>query len=244
MLPKIEVPIYDLNLLSTGQKVKFRPFTVKEEKLFLMAAEANDAKSIIDTVKQIVNNCLIDKINVDELPIFDIENIFINLRSKSVGEIVNLRYKCNNKIQDVETKEEKTCNNLVEVDVNLNEIISKEKLKKDNKIEITENLGIVMNYPSLKILSTWDGNDENSSILETVVSCIDFIYDKENIYYAKDTPKEELVEFIESMQTKDLDKIKDFFDSAPKLRTNIHFKCPKCNYEENVLVEGLESFFV
>ncbi len=242
MLPKIDVPVYDLKLLSTGKKVKFRPFTVKEEKLFLMAAEANDAKTVTETIKQIINNCLLDKVDVDELPLFDIEQIFIQLRAKSVGEIVNLKYRCNNKILDQETKEEKNCNTVVEIDVDLNEIVPKEGIKKENKIEITENLGLVMKYPSLKVLADYD--DEESSVLNTIISCIDYIYDKEQIYYAKDTTKEELMEFVESMQTKDLQKMKEFFDNTPKMKKNIHFKCPKCSYEEDVLVEGLESFFV
>jgi hypothetical protein len=242
MLPKIDVPVYDLKLLSTGKKIKFRPFTVKEEKLFLIAAEANDAKTITSTIKQIINNCTLDKIDVEELPLFDVENIFVQLRAKSIGEVVNLKYKCNNKIFDDESKEEKKCNTIVEVDVNLNDIVPTEKVKKENKIEITENLGIVMKYPSFKILENYE--DDDNSVLDAIISCIDYIYDKEQMYYAKDTTKEELVEFVESMQTKDLQKLKEFFDSTPKLRKNIHFKCPKCNYEEDVIVEGLENFFV
>ena len=125
MLPKIDVPVYDMTLLSTGKKIKFRPFTVKEEKLFLMANEADDFKSIVDCIKQVINNCVISKINIDELPIFDIEQIFLNLRSKSVGEVVNLRYKCNNTVTDEETKEEKTCNHIIDIDVNISDIIPK-----------------------------------------------------------------------------------------------------------------------
>jgi rubrerythrin len=242
MLPKIDVPVYDLKLLSTGKKIKFRPFTVKEEKLFLIAAEANDAKTITSTIKQIINNCTLDKIDVEELPLFDVENIFVQLRAKSIGEVVNLKYKCNNKLFDEESKEEKKCNTIVEVDVNLNDIIPTEKVKKENKIEITENLGIVMKYPSFKILENYE--DDDNSVLDAIISCIDYIYDKEQMYYAKDATKEELIEFVESMQTKDLQKLKEFFDSTPKLRKNIHFKCPKCNYEEDVIVEGLENFFV
>jgi hypothetical protein len=242
MLPKIDVPVYDLKLLSTGKKVKFRPFTVKEEKLFLMAAEATDAKTVTETIKQIINNCLLDKVDVEELPLFDIEQIFVQLRAKSVGEIVNLKYKCNNKIFNEESKEEKNCNTIVEIDVDLNEIVPKDKIKKENKVEITENLGVVMKYPSLKVLANYE--DDEVSVLDTIVSCIDYIYDKEQVYYAKDTTKEELVEFVESMQTKDLQKLKEFFDTTPKLRKNVHFKCPKCNYEEDVLIEGLENFFV
>ena len=245
MLPKIDVPVYDLKLLSTGKKIKFRPFTVKEEKLFLMAAEAGDVKSIVDTTKQVINNCIISEIDIDDLPLFEIENIFLQLRSKSIGEIVSLRYRCNNKIFNDETKEEKDCTNIVEIDVNISEILPKFDDKKiNNKIEITDSVGVLLKYPNLKTVEEYDGEDENKNILETIVSCIEYIYDKDNIYYAKDTKKEEMVEFVESMQTKDLEKFKDFFESVPKIEKNVHFKCSKCGYEEEVLVEGIESFFV
>ena len=145
----------------------------------------------------------------------------------------------------LETKEEKNCNNVVEIDMNISEILPKFDDKKiNNKIEITDTIGVVLKYPNLKTLEEYDGEDENQNILETIVSCIEYIYDKDNIYYAKDTKKEELVEFVESMQTKDLEKFKEFFETVPKIEKNVHFKCNKCGYEENVLVEGIESFFV
>jgi hypothetical protein len=244
MLPKIDVPIYELKLLSTGEKIKFRPFTVKEEKLFLMASESSDTKTIIDATKQVINNCVLSEINVDELPIFDIEQIFLQLRAKSIGEVVNLRYRCNNKIFDQETKEEKSCNAVVEIDVKIDDILPKTENKENKKIEITENMGVVLKYPNLKVFENYDEEDETKTIMETIVNCIDYVYDKENVYHAKDSTKEELIEFVESMQTKDLEKFKDFFDNVPKIQKNINFKCPKCNYTEEVLVEGLESFFV
>jgi hypothetical protein len=244
MLPKIDVPIYELKLLSTGEKIKFRPFTVKEEKLFLMASESSDTKTIIDATKQVINNCVLSEINVDEIPIFDIEQIFLQLRAKSIGEVVNLRYRCNNKIFDQETKEEKSCNAVVEIDVKIDDILPKTENKENKKIEITENMGVVLKYPNLKVFENYDEEDETKTIMETIVNCIDYVYDKENVYHAKDSTKEELIEFVESMQTKDLEKFKDFFDNVPKIQKNINFKCPKCNYTEEVLVEGLESFFV
>jgi hypothetical protein len=243
MLPKIDVPIYDLTLLSTGKKIKYRPFTVKEEKIFLMAQQSDDVKTIVDATKQVINNCVLEDIDFDELPMFDIENIFLQLRAKSIGEVVNLKYRCNNKLIDEETKEEKNCNTIVEIDVKIDDIIPKLEKTDTNKIEITENLGIVMKYPSLKILELYDKKDNSDVVLESLISCIDYIYDKENIYYKKDIKEEELVEFVESMQTKDLQKFKDFFEKIPKIQKDIKFKCPKCKYEEDVHVEGIESFF-
>lgn len=243
-LPKIDVPVYELKLLSTGKTIRYRPFTVKEEKLFLMASESSDIKSIMNTVKQVINNCIIDDVDIETLPVFDIEQIFLNLRSKSVGEVVNLKYRCNNKVLDEEKKEEKNCNTIVEIDVNIDDIVPKNDKKVSNKIMITENLGVSLSYPTFKSLENYNQEDESQSTLSTIIDCIEFIFDKENVYYAKDYKKEELIEFIDSLQTRDLQKFKDFFDSIPKLQKKINFKCPKCKYEEEVLVEGIESFFV
>lgn len=243
MLPKIDVPVFEMELISNGEKIKYRPFTVKEEKIFLMAYESKDMKTIVDATKQVINNCIISEIDVENLPIFDIENIFINLRSKSVGEVVNLRYRCNNKIFDNESNEDKICNQVVELDFNLNDIETVLPKKDYRKIEITENMGVMLKYPNLKLLEKYNAENDSESVIETIINCIEFIYDKENVYYAKDTPKEELVEFLDSMQSKDIQKFKDFFDSTPKLQKTLKFKCPKCKYEEDVLVEGIESFF-
>ena len=105
-------------------------------------------------------------------------------------------------------------------------------------------MGVVLKYPNFKLLEKYNGENTSDSIIETIICCIDYVYDAENVYYSKDVSKEELIEFVESMQTKDLEKFKEFFDSAPKIQKNVSFKCPKCKYEEDVLVEGLESFFV
>lgn len=242
-LPKIDVPIYNVSLLSTGKSVRFRPFTVKEEKLFLMTNETEDVKAILDTTKQVLNNCVLDDIDIENLPMFDIENLFLNVRARSVGEVVNLKYKCNNTVKN-ENGEENKCNNLVDIEVNVLDIKPTENKNHSKKIVISENIGIVMKYPSFKLFEKVDLSDNVDSVLEMALNCIDYIYDKDSVYYAKDTPKEELIEFVESLQSKDLEKIKDFFITMPKLKKDIHFKCKKCNYEEDISVEGLESFFV
>jgi hypothetical protein len=152
MLPKIDVPIYNVKLLSTGKNLQYRPFTVKEEKLFLMANESEELNNIIDTIKQILNNCILDEFNIDSLPIFDVEYLFLNIRARSIGEVVNLKYKCNNNVLDEETKEEKKCNNLVQIDLNLLEVEPNKQEGHTNKIEITEKMGIMMKYPTFEIL--------------------------------------------------------------------------------------------
>ena len=121
MLPKIDVPIYTMDLISTSKKVKFRPFTVKEEKLFLMATESEDVDTTLDTIKQIIGNCIVNDVEVDTLPMFEVENIFLNLRARSIGEMVDLKYKCNNDVVD-ETGESKKCNNVVDLSLNVLDI--------------------------------------------------------------------------------------------------------------------------
>jgi DNA-directed RNA polymerase subunit M/transcription elongation factor TFIIS len=244
MLPKIDVPIYNVKLLSTGKNLRFRPFTVKEEKLFLMANESEELNNIIDTIKQILNNCILDEFNIDSLPIFDIEHLFLNIRARSISEVVNLKYKCNNDILDEETKEEKKCNHVVEIDLNILEIEPEKQKGHTNKIEITEKMGVIMKYPNFETLKKFEIENEADSIIKITVNCIDYVYDSDSIYYAKDSTEEELIEFVESMQAKDLEKIKTFFDTMPKIKKDIDFKCNKCGHEEKIELEGIQNFFV
>ena len=244
MLPKIDVPIYNVKLLSNGKNLRFRPFTVKEEKLFLMANENEDLDNVVDTIKQILNNCVLDEFQVDSLPLFDIEHLFLNIRARSISEIVNLKYKCNNNILDEETKEEKKCNNVVEIDLNILEVEPEKQEGHTNKIEITEKMGVIMKYPSFETIKKFDVENEADSIIKITVNCIDYVYDSDSIYYAKDSTEEELIEFVESMQAKDLEKIKTFFDTMPKMKRDIDFKCNKCGHEEKIELEGIQNFFV
>lgn len=241
-LPKIDVPTYETKLISNGKTVKFRPFLVKEQKLFLMAAESSDFKEIVDTIKQVLNNCILtEDVNVDELSTFDLEYLFLQLRSKSVGEVVNLQYTCNNKTVDKKGNE-KVCGGVVKFDVNLAEIKPEIPANHTNNIKITDNLGIVFKYPTFKMLNELE-NSKSNDALNLIVSCIDYIYDADQIYYAKDTTKEELVDFLENMQQDDFEKLQQFFNTFPKISKELDFKCPKCGYHEVMNVEGLQNFF-
>lgn len=243
-LPKIDVPIYSVKLISTGKMVRFRPFSVKEEKIFLMANESEDVQAIIDATKQVLNNCVLDDIDVESLPVFDIENLFLNIRARSVGEIINLRYKCNNDIKDEGSEETHKCHNVVDIELNVLEIEPTFNENNNKKIEITDKMGIVMKFPSLELLRNFTSISEVDAVLELTIGCIDYIYDNENIYYAKDATKQELIDFVESLMAKDLEKIKNFFDTMPKIKKDVQFKCNKCGHEEIIEVEGIESFFV
>lgn len=244
-LPKIDVPIHTVDLPLTKKNVRFRPFLVKEEKLLLMALESMEEKTILDSIKQIVNNCCLDDIDVNALPIADLEFFFLNLRARSVGEVVELQYKCNNKVKD-EQGEEKTCNHVVKFDLNILEIKPEIPPNHSNKIELSKDLGIVMKYPSFGSMKNL--GDENlteiDKVLKIVVSCIDYIYDTDSMYYRKDLSDEELSDFVDSMSREQFNKVQAFFESMPKIKKEVDFNCTKCGYKENIVVEGLQNFFV
>jgi hypothetical protein len=244
MLPKIDVPIYETKLISSGKTIRYRPFLVKEQKLFLMAAESEDVKDTISAIKQVINNCVLDDIDVDNLSTFDIEYLFIQLRARSINEVVNLAFNCNNKIKN-EKDEEKICGNLVKYDLNLLEIEPTKNDKHTDKIQLTDKLGIVLKYPTFNSVNKLDVNsDDMEQILDVIINCIDYIYDDEQVYYAKDSTKKELLEFVENMKQTDLEKVQDFFNTLPKIKKDLHFKCDKCGYEEDIIVEGIQNFFV
>lgn len=243
-LPKINVPVYSVKLVSTGDEVRFRPFTVKEEKLFLMASQSEDTEYIFNTILQVLNNCMIDEIDIEKLPLFDVEHMFLNLRARSVGEKINLKYKCNNDVTD-EDGALKKCGNVVEIGLNVLEIETKIDEAHNKKIQLMDNLGVVMKYPTLKMLNNYKNTTEELDIIiDLIVDCIDYVYDDESVYYAKDNTKEELMDFLDSLQTKDLEKIKNFFDTMPRLKKDLEFKCKKCEHEEKIELEGIQSFFV
>ena len=238
MLPKLDVPIYSVNLISTGKPVRFRPFLVKEQKMFLMASESEDSNEMVNIIRQVLKNCVIDEIDIDSLPTFDLVYLFLNLRARSVEEVVDLRYKCNNVI------DEKKCSGVVEFKLNLLQIEPTKNEKHKDKIQITENLGICFKYPTFDMLQKYEKLSENEIMIRILVDCIDYIYDKDQIYYSKDSSREELEEFIDNLQQKDLEKFKEFFDTMPEIKKDVQFKCPKCSYEEDITIKGIQNFFV
>jgi hypothetical protein len=242
-LPKIDLPTYELKLISNNKSIRFRPFLVKEQKLFLMASESDDAKETIRAIKQVIKNCVIDDIDVDSLAIFDLEWLFMNLRARSIEEVVELRYKCNNKLKD-ENGEEKKCIGVVDFQVNLLEVKPTINPNHTDKIQLTENLGICLKYPTFDLVEKYEDKEESEVMMEILVDCIDYIYDKEQIYYSKDTSRDELQEFVDNLQQKDLEKIKNFFDTVPEIKKELHFDCPKCGYKDEISVKGLQNFFV
>jgi hypothetical protein len=208
-----------------------------------MAAESDDAKETVNVIRQVLKNCILDEIDVDGLPTFDLEFLFMHLRARSVEEVVDLKYKCNNNVKD-EAGEEKKCTGSVSFKLNLLEVEPTKNPDHSNKIQITENLGLCLKYPTFEMIQKYENLNEEEIMTKILVDCVDYIYDKDSVYYAKDTTKEELEEFIDNLQQKDLEKIKQFFDTMPELKKDVHFNCPKCGYEEDITIKGLQNFFV
>ena len=208
-----------------------------------MTAESADGNEMISTIRQVLKNCVLDEIDIDSLPTFDLEFLFMHLRARSVEEVVELNYKCNNRVKG-EEGQEKTCSGVVNLKVNILEIEPTKNPKHEKKIQINNDLGIVFKYPTFEMFQKYEKMSESEVMINILVDCIDYIFDKEQVYYAKDTPKKELEDFVDNLQQKDLEKFKEFFDTMPEIKKDFHFKCPKCAYEEEITIKGMQSFFV
>ena len=242
MLPKIDTPIYEVKLISSGKLVQFRPFLVKEQKLFLMNTENDDIESTIKVIRQVLKNCVLSDINIDDLPVFDIEYLFMHLRARSVSELVDLKYRCNNTIKN-DKDEENDCGHINSVSFNVLEIKPTLTEGHTTKFQLNDKVGIIMKYPTFEVMQKAIGKEENQVILDLIYSSIDQVYDENTVYHMKDNSKEEVIEFIDNMQQKDLENIRKFFDTMPKLKKEIEYNCKKCGYKENITLEGVQSFF-
>ena len=242
MLPKIDTPIYEVKLISTGKVVQFRPFLVKEQKLFLMNTENDDVESTIKVIRQVLKNCVLSDIDIDALPVFDLEYLFMHLRARSVSEVVNLKYKCNNTIKD-DKGGDKECGTVNELSFNVLEIQPTINEKHTKKFQLTDKIGIVMKYPTFEIMQKASGKEDSDIIMDLIYNSIEQVYDEDTVYHMKDSSKEEIIEFIDNLQQKDLENIRNFFDTMPKLQKKIEYKCKKCGYQENIVLEGVQSFF-
>ena len=235
-LPKLNTPTYELEIPSTDEKLKYRPFLVKEEKILMMALETKDNTQIVNAVKDIVSECTFNKIKISTMPMFDTEYIFLQIRSKSVGEVSKLKLLC----PDGDGK------TYADVELDLNEVKVQVGDDHTNKIELTDDMGVIMTYPNIDSFSDSGIKDINASnMLDVIGSCILQIYEEkgEKIYEAKDQTKKELTEFIESMNTKQFKLVQKFFDTMPKLKHDIQIKNPKTKKESKITLTGLNDFF-
>jgi hypothetical protein len=228
-----------LELPLSKQTIKFRPYLIKEQKALMMALESSDAKTIQHNVREILNVCTLSKdVDIDELPIVDIEYYFLNLRAKSVGEISETKYRCNNEV------DEKVCGNLMEAKVDLTQIKPVQTEYVDPEIQLTDKITVKMKYPPFKLIKdSVDLNDITEVTFNMIAQSIESIYDGEQFHYAKEETTEDLVGFIEQLNQEQFEKLENFFNSIPKLTKKIEMKCSKCGFEHHLDVEGLESFF-
>ena len=238
-LPKIATPSYELELPSTGKPIQYRPFLVKEEKLLVIALESQDTKQITNAIKAVIRSCVLTKsVKVEDLPTFDIEYLFLNIRGKSVGEDIDVKIVC--------PDDEKT---EVNISVNLDDIHVKKSKDHSNKVKLDKNLMMELKYPSLNefVKSNFDPNDLNRSAMDQsfdlISTCIYKIYDQDEVWIAADCTKKEIKDFIESMNSAQFKQIENFFETMPKLSHTIKVTNPKTKVESEVVLEGLASFF-
>jgi hypothetical protein len=243
-LPKIDVPTYEIELPLSKKKIKYRPFLVKEQRNLLMAMDSDDSAPVHSAIHDILYNCtLTEGIDIDKLPIIDVEYYFIHLRAKSVGEIVESKYRCNNMVTDDKGTHE--CRNVMESSLNLLNVRVERDENISNEIQLTNNLVIKMKYPEFSVVKDSMQYDNDTELtFHMLAQSVEYIYDGDQFYYANETPIEEMVEFIETMPPEQFTKIEDFFNNLPKLKEKIEMTCKKCNYHHVIDVEGLESFFV
>ena len=238
-LPKIDVPVFELELPLSKKQISFRPFLVKEQKNLMMAMEADDKETIEKNIRQVLTNCTVTEgIDVDKLPVIDVEYYFINLRARSVGEVVENDYICSNEVDGVQ------CGGKMKGVLNLLDIKVDVDLNHKDIIQITDKLSIKLKYPEFSLVDKLtDKQSAVDIVFEIVVNSIEYIFDGEQYYYAHETSKEELTQFIESLNQEQFSKLENFFDTLPKLNKIMKMKCGKCGFDHSIEMEGLESFF-
>ncbi len=231
-LPKLKTITYELDLPSTGETIKYRPFLVKEQKNLMIAQESEDTKQIENAFASIINDCTFGEIDPYKMPMFDIEYVFLRLRGKSVGEKIQLNVLC--------PDDEKT---RVEVEVNLEDVDIQQNVNHSNVVEITDNISVIMKYPCLADMEGFNASGQVESMFGMIKKCVHEIRDGEDTHHRIDMTDKELDEFIESMSSEQFEKVSEFFETMPKLQHVVEVKNPKTKKKGEVLISGLQSFF-
>jgi transcription elongation factor Elf1 len=230
-LPILEASKYQTVIPSTGKRVEFRPFLVKEEKILLLAQESKDTNQIIRALKDIIEACTFNKIQANDLTTYDLEYLFLQLRAKSVGELVDLTIKCKN------------CGGIVPTQLDLNEVnVEKPSKKIDPKIQLTDSIGVTLR--AIPISEIDSISEDTEDFIRMIALCIESIYDNSNVYHRKDTTEKELITFVESLSHGQLKKFEEYITNQPKLTHKIKFNCIHCNTKNEVVLQGLQDFFV
>ena len=239
-LPKLNTPKYEMTVPSTGEKISYRPYLVKEEKILMMAMESDDTNQMVTAIKNVISACTEGALDVDKMTMFDLEFAFVQLRSKSVGESTTIGVKCN------------SCDAKNDVDVDLSDVqVDVPKDKKANVIQLTDSVGVKMRYPSVDTVmaaqAKADGNSSAASEVENVfdllVACIDSIYSGDEIFDADQQDRAELLDFLESLNTEQFGRVRDFIENMPTASVTVDFKCVSCSAQNKFDVKGIANFF-
>ena len=231
-LPVINTPTYELEIPSTKEKLTYRPFLVKEEKILLLAMEEEENAHLNKALKQVVHNCTFQKIDVGKLPLFDLEYIFLRIRAKSVGEVAKIQVLCED---DGET--------YVPVEIDLESIEVEFQEDHSTKIELTEEIGIEMGYPTFEFLNFKADETEVNQLFDIIGSSIERVYEGETVYEKADFSKKDLKVFLESLTSEQFLKVQKFFETMPRLRHKLEVTNPKTKKVNEITLEGLQAFF-
>ena len=234
-LPEVVLPTYELEIPSNGKTIKYRPFVVKEEKLLLLALETNDEKQIEEATRTLLKGCIQSRVKLEDLAIFDLEYIFLNIRAVSVGEVVEMLLTCED---DGETQ--------VRYNLNLTDVKVEKPEGHSSKIMLSDTMGVIMKYPSFEEfvkVSIIGNNSTSDDLINIIAGCIDQIFDGEDVYDSSTTSKKEFVEFVEGFTNKQFEDVQKFFEFMPQLRHTIKVKNPNTNVENSFTISGLANFF-
>jgi hypothetical protein len=238
-LPMMSAPTYTMVVPSSGVSVKFRPFLVKEEKALLIAQQSEDIGVMIQTLKGIINTCVLDTLDVDKLATFDLEYMFTQIRAKSVGEIIELIFPCD--IDHGEDNEKAR----VKVSIDLTTLVVEKDPNHNNKINLFGDVGVVMKYPTMDVMKRLENLDTNDldKVFSVVADSIDYIYQGEEIFYGKEQKHEELLQFLNNLTSEQFVKVQQFFATMPRIKKEIEYTCPVCQKHHRKMLEGMQSFF-
>jgi hypothetical protein len=238
-LPMMNTPTYNMVVPSSGVSVKFRPFLVKEEKALLIAQQSEDLMIMVDTLKSVIKTCVMENIDVNKLATFDLEYMFTQIRAKSVGEIIELIFPCDNDHGEDNEKAR------VKVSIDLTTLQVEKDPSHVAKIDLFGDVGVVMKYPTVDIMKKLESLDEDNldKIFDVVALSVDYIYQGEEIFYAKEQKHEEVLHFLNNLTSDQFLKIQSFFATMPKIKKEIQYTCPVCQKQHKKMLEGMQSFF-
>jgi len=233
-LPRIDSPKYELKVPSSGEVVEYRPYLVKEEKILMMAMETKDQQQMIRALRDVIAGCTEGKIQADSLAMFDLEYVFLKIRGKSVGETTKVGLKCS------------SCDHKNEVEINLDEVEVQGEVKKNAKVALTDSVGVVLKYPTVKGIQKQlgkQGSNDREVTMAAVASAIESIYDANDVYPTEDEKAEDVINFLDSLTSSQFKKISEYFEDMPRLRHEVNFNCASCKAKNTQTLEGLTNFF-